>query len=171
MKYLLSLLLSFSISYASFDNINSFEADFTQTVTNDKDNSLVYKGSIVASKPQNALWVYKKPIQKEVYISKLNVTVVEPEIEQVIIRSIDSNLDFFNMIKNAKKIKENVYEAIYGDSKFIITTNNTIIKSISYVDEFENKINIIFENQKQNKEIDMEIFTPKYPLEFDIIRD
>jgi len=171
MKYLLSLLLSFSVSYASFDNINSFEADFTQTVTNDKDSSLVYKGSIVASKPQNALWVYKKPIQKEVYISNLNVTVVEPEIEQVIIRSIDSNLDFFNMIKNAKKIKENVYEAIYGDSKFIITTNNTIIKSISYVDEFENKINIIFENQKQNKEIDMEIFTPKYPLEFDVIRD
>ncbi len=64
MKYLLPLLLSFSISYASFDNINSFQANFKQTITNEKDKSLVYTGKIVASKPQNALWSYTDPIKK-----------------------------------------------------------------------------------------------------------
>nr|WP_321265670.1 LolA-like outer membrane lipoprotein chaperone [uncultured Sulfurimonas sp.] len=171
MKYLLTLLLSFSISFASFDNINSFQADFIQTVTNDKDKSLTYNGHITASKPQNALWSYIEPIKKDVYIGRFSVTIVEPEIEQVIIRRIDSNLDFFNMIKNAKEIEKNRYEAHFKDAKFIITTNNSIIESISYIDEFENKVKIVFKNQKQNEEINKEIFTPNYPLEFDIIRD
>ncbi|EDZ62715.1 outer membrane lipoprotein carrier protein LolA [Sulfurimonas gotlandica GD1] len=171
MKHIFTLLLSFSLSFASFDNLNSFEADFTQSVTDDKNKSLVYKGHIIASKPQNAVWNYIQPIKKDVYINRFNVTVIEPEIEQVIIRKIDASLDFFNMIQNAKEIEKDKYEANYKESKFTITTNNKIIKSISYIDEFENKVKIVFNNQKQNEEINKEIFVPKYPLEFDIIRD
>ncbi len=171
MKYILTLLLSYTLSFASFDTLNSFEADFTQSVTDDKDKSLVYKGHIIASKPQNALWNYTKPIKKDVYINNFSVTVIEPEIEQVIIRKIESNFDFFSMVQNAKKIDENRYEANYKESKFIITTKNELIESISYIDEFENRVKIVFENQKQNEKINLELFVPKYPLEFDIIRD
>ena len=105
MKYIFTLLLSFTLCFASFDTISSFEADFTQSVTDDKDKALVYQGHIVASKPQNAVWNYNKPIKKDVYINSFNVTVVEPEIEQVIIRQIESNFDFFTMIENAKEIR------------------------------------------------------------------
>ncbi len=56
-------------------------------------------------------------------------------------------------------------------SKFIIPTKNELIKSISYIDEFENKVKIVFENQKQNEDINNKLFIPTYPLEFDIIRD
>lgn len=171
MKYALALLLSYTLSFASFDAINTFQADFTQSVTDDKDKSLVYKGHVVASKPQNAVWNYTKPIKKDVYINRYNVTVVEPEIEQVIVRRIESNFDFFNMIQNAKKIEKDVYEAHYKESKFTITTKNRLIESISYIDEFENKVKILFENQKQNEDVNVELFIPKYPLEFDIVRD
>lgn len=171
MKHLFTLLLSFTFAFASFDNLTSFQADFTQSVTDDKDKSLVYKGHIITAKPQNAVWSYKNPIEKDVYISKFNVTIVEPEIEQVIIRKIDASLDFFNMIKNAKEIKKDTYEAQFKESKFIITTKNELIESISYIDEFENKVKIVFKNQKENEVIEKELFIPKYPLEFDIIRD
>jgi outer membrane lipoprotein carrier protein len=171
MKHIFTLLLSFSLSFASFDNLNSFEADFTQSVTDDKNKSLVYEGHIIASKPQNAVWNYIQPIKKDVYINRFNVTVIEPEIEQVIIRKIDASLDFFNMIQNAKEIEKDRYEANYKESKFTITTNNKIIESISYVDEFENRVKIVFKNQKQNATINQELFIPRYPLEFDIIRD
>lgn len=171
MKQIYTLLLSFSLSFASFDNLRSFDAEFTQSVTDDKDKTLTYRGHITASKPQNALWSYKDPIKKDVFINSHQVTIVEPEIEQVIIRSIDSSLDFFNMIKNAKEIKKGVYEAGFESKIFTITTKEEIIESISYLDEFENRVKILFLNQKQNIEIEDEIFRPKYPLDFDVIRD
>ncbi|MDA3908720.1 MAG: LolA-like outer membrane lipoprotein chaperone [Sulfurimonas sp.] len=171
MKHLFTLLLSSTLAFASFDGLNSFQADFTLSVTDDKNKSLVYKGHIVAAKPQNAVWNYIQPIKKDVFINRFSVTVIEPEIEQVIIRKIDSKLDFFNMIQNAKKIEKNRYEAHYKEAKFIITTKNEVIETISYIDEFENKVKIVFENQKENEKINMELFTPKYPLEFDVIRD
>ncbi len=171
MNYILSLLLSSSLAIASFNELSTFQADFTQSVTDDKKKSLIYKGHIMASKPQNAVWNYTDPINKDVYINRFSVTVVEPEIEQVIVRKIESNFDFFSMVSDAKEIKKNVYEATYKESKFIITIKNSLIESISYIDEFENSVKIIFKNQKQNEKIDLEVFTPRYPLEFDIIRD
>ncbi len=171
MKYILTLLLSSTLSFASIDTLKSFKANFTQTITDEKNKSLVYKGNIIASKPQNALWNYEAPIKKGVYINSFRVVVVEPEIEQVIIRNIKSDFDFFKMIKHAKKINKNTYEAKYREAKFTIIINKDIIESISYIDEFENDVEIVFSNQEQNKKIDKKIFIPKYPLEFDVIRD
>ncbi|MEA1891289.1 MAG: LolA-like outer membrane lipoprotein chaperone [Campylobacterota bacterium] len=171
MKYLFILLLLLSTSYASLNRLTSFKADFTQTITDDKNKALIYTGHIVASKPQHALWNYIQPIKKDIYINISSVTIVEPEIEQVIIRRIESNFNFFNMIENAKHIKEDIYEANHKESVFTIRINNKLIESISYIDEFENRVKIIFKNQKQNEKVDLNIFTPDYPLEFDIIRD
>lgn len=171
MKHLFTLFISATLAFASFNNLNSFQADFTQSITDDKNKSLIYKGHIVASKPQNAVWKYTRPIKKDVYINKFNVIIIEPEIEQVIIKRINSNLDFFNMIQNTKEIKKNIFEAYYKDSKFTITTNGKLIETISYIDEFENKVKIIFTKQKQNAKINKDIFMADYPLHFDIIRD
>jgi len=171
MKHLLITILLTTQIFASFNNINSFEADFAQSITDDKNKVLTYSGHIVASKPQNAMWSYTKPVKKDIYINRFNVTIVEPEIEQVIIRKIESNFDFFNMISNAKKIEENRYIANYKESQFMITTQNSLIKSISYIDEFDNRVKIVFENQKQNENIDIKLFSPKIPRDFDVIRD
>ena len=46
-----------------------------------------------------------------------------------------------------------------------------MIESISYLDEFDNKVKIVFKNQKQNKKINMSTFRAKYSLEFDVISD
>lgn len=171
MKYLFLAVLIVSQAFASLEQINSFEADFAQSITDEKDKVLIYNGHIIASKPQNAKWNYIKPVKKDVYINKLEVTIVEPEIEQVIIRKIESKFDFFNMISNAKFIKKDTYIANYQDSKFTIIKNGALIESISYVDEFENRVKIVFKNQKQNHTIDSKIFIPHYPLYFDIIKD
>ncbi|MBU1658307.1 LolA-like outer membrane lipoprotein chaperone [bacterium] len=171
MKYLFFLLILASEIFAFFDAISSFQADFTQTVTDEKNKTISYSGTIIAEKPQNAMWTYEKPVKKNIYISSNSVTIVEPEIEQVIIKKIESNFDFFKMIQGAKQIENDTYIAIYEKSKFTITTKNKLIESISYKDEFENKVKIIFKNQKQNIEIDSQQFIPKIPIEFDIIRD
>jgi len=156
---------------ASIDNITSFEADFTQNIKDEKEKILSYKGHVYAHKPQFAKWEYKTPVEKNIFITPFAITIVEPEIEQVIVRKIKSNFNFFELIKNAKEVRENVYEANYKNTKFTIIKEDKLIKSISYVDEFDNKVIIIFENQKQDHRIDLEVFNPKYPLQYDIIRD
>ena len=150
MKVFFSLLLCSSIGFASLNSINSFKADFTQSVTDDRNATLHYSGNLAAQKPQNAVWHYLLPIQKDVYINKYSVTIIEPEIEQVIFRRIETKFDFFNMIQNAKKINSNTYEAQYQNKNFIIKMQNNFIEEILYSDDFENKVSIVFTNQKQN---------------------
>ena len=171
MKQIFLLAILVSEIFAFFDTIDSFKADFTQTVTDEKNKVLTYNGNIIASKPQNAIWRYTTPINKDVYINKHSVTIIEPEIEQAIIRKIESNFDFFKMIQNAKELQHNIYITKFKNTDFTIITKNKLIESISYIDEFENNVKILFKNQKQNEKIDESIFIPNIPLEFDIIRD
>ncbi len=171
MKYLILLLGLYTFCFASLDKIDSFEADFVQNITDDKNKVLTYKGHILASKPQLALWSYSDPVKKDVYINNRTVTIVEPEIEQVIIKKIESNFDFFKLVQNAKLIQKNNYIAEYKGTIFKIITKNNTIKSILYLDEFENSVEIIFSKQIENKLINIELFQANYPLEFDIIFD
>jgi len=156
---------------ADITKIDSFEADFEQSVMNEKQDVIRYFGHVLATKPQYALWQYSKPVEKEIYITKQNVTIIEPEIEQVIIRRIRNNFNFFKMIEDAKEIKKDIYITKIKDIEYTIKLDKNLIKSISYKDEFENNIIISFTQQIQNSKIDTIVFTPKVPLEYDIIRD
>ncbi len=171
MKYKIVFLLLSTQIFASISNITTFEADFTQVVIDDKKKELRYNGHLLASKPQNAKWTYTTPIEKTIYINRFQATVVEPEIEQVIERKISSNFDFFKIIKKAKKIDTNLYLAKYNDTSFTLEVKNDTLISISYLDQFENSVKIVFKNQRQNQKIDKSLFIPKYPLDFDIIKD
>lgn len=171
-KLLLTSLITMQLfASTALEEVTSFEADFSQSITDEKEKVLIYNGHIVALKPQNARWSYIKPIKKDVFINDFEVTIIEPEIEQVIIKRLESNFDFFKIISNAKKIDQNTYIAYYRDTKFTIVKKNALIESISYLDEFENRVKITFENQKQNHEIEKSVFIPKYSMEFDIIKD
>lgn len=165
------LVALFNFSFASLIDTFSFEADFTQSITDDKKQVLTYSGHLVALKPMYAKWEYKKPIKKDVYINSYNVTIVEPELEQVIIKRIESKFDFFTILKSAREIKKNVYAAFYKDIKFIIISNDDTTESISYKDEFDNDVKIVFTNQIKNKKFRRSLFTPNFPLRFDIIGD
>jgi len=171
MKYKIIIMLFYTQLFASMSNITTFEADFTQIITDDKKKELHYSGHLLASKPQDAKWTYTVPIKKTIYVNSLQVTVVEPEIEQVIKRRISSNFDFFEIIQSAKKVSKNLYIAKYNETSFALVVENDTLISISYLDQFENSVKIIFKNQSQNKKIDKNLFIPKYPLDFDIIRD
>jgi len=171
MKQKFLLLLLTTASFANINNINSLEADFIQKIVDDKNQTIIYHGHIKAKKPQYALWQYIKPIQKSVYILENQAIIVEPELEQVIIKKIGSNFNFFELINNAKKITENKYLARYNNTTFIIQTKNGSIISISYKDELENSVVIDFTNQLENKKLDNKEFKPTIPDDYDVIRD
>jgi len=90
----------------------------------------------------------------------------------VIIKQISENFDFFALIKNAKKVNEKSYIANFKNHKYTITLNSkNEIEFISYMDEFENNVKIVFEKQVRDIKYKKEIFTPVIPEEYDIIRD
>jgi outer membrane lipoprotein carrier protein len=157
--------------FASFHTINQFEADFTQKIIDDNNKTIVYKGHIQASKPQFALWKYTNPIQKQIYIMDNRVIIIEPELEQAIYKKMDASFNFFTMINNAKKITKNVYEARFREKRFFIVTDDNTIKSITYHDDFDNKIIIEFKNEVINRKIPQEVFEAVIPNDFDVIRE
>jgi len=144
-KVLISTLISISC-FAGLNNIQQFEADFTQTIVDEKNKTILYSGHIKASKPQYALWNYKKPITKDIYILDNRVIIVEPELEQAILKTIDDDFNFFNMIQNAKT-------------------------SITYKDDFDNNITIKFTNTILNKKIPLQDFQPDIPRDYDFIQE
>jgi len=169
MKYILILSLLFTLNFGSFIQLSSFEADFKQTVTDDTSKKLTYSGHIQAKSPRYALWQYLQPINKNIYVLSDKIIIIEPEIEQVIIKKLSLNFDFFTMINSARKISKDKYTTNIDGIKYTIDVINNIVISISYKDNFDNKVEILFSKQVQNKTISKNIFTPLIPKGYDII--
>lgn len=170
MKTLFLLSLALLLQASGLENIQSFEADFTQSITNDKNTTLTYTGHVKASKPQLALWQYKTPVEKTIYITNTRATVVEPELEQVYLQKINATFDFFRVLKHAKKIAKNTFSAKFQDTQYTLKMLNNTLFSISYRDELDNSVLILFKNQHNNKVYKKKEFEAKIPLDYDIIQ-
>jgi outer membrane lipoprotein-sorting protein len=75
------------------------------------------------------------------------------------------------MLKDAKKLNKNKYTTNFKDTIFVIEVSNDKIKTISYLDQFDNKIKITFTQIQQNKNIDSSTFRAVFPLDYDIIQN
>lgn len=170
MRFFILTLLSAISLLAGPKEISSFHSSFTQTIIDEHKKKIVYSGELWASKPQNALWVYKKPIQKSVYISGSKLTLIEPVIEQATIRTLGDEIDFLAIIKKAKAIDATRYSATVNSQVYFIEFSNDVLSSISYTDGYENKVIIKFLNADMNKPIDGSRFKPVIPADFDIIK-
>jgi len=164
--FLLSLTL-----FASPKDMSSFNSKFIQTIIDESNKKIVYTGELWASKPQNALWVYQKPIQKSVYVNGSKITVIEPQIEQVTMRTLDDEIDFLQIIQKAKKVDEDKYSATVKGQTYTVQFKNTLLVSISYKDSYDNRVTIQFTNPVQNKAIEANRYKPTIPEGFDILKD
>jgi outer membrane lipoprotein carrier protein len=167
--FLITILIASSLM-ATPKDISSFNAKFEQTITDDHGKTIRYTGELWASKPQNALWMYQKPIKKSVFINARKITVIEPAIEQVTLRTLDNEIDFLQIIQQAKKIDNDKYLATIKGEKYTIIFKNDIIISIIYNDSFDNKVHINFINPIQNKVIEESKFKPIIPEDYDVLK-
>ena len=150
-------------------NIDSFKSSFIQTVKNNE-SVIKYYGTLYFKKPLKVLWKYEKPVKKEIYILNDQVTIIEPEIEQVTISHFSNSKNIIDILKNAKKVDENLYIAIYNDQNFkIFLDKRKRLKKIVYKDKLDNLVTIEFIDPKMNIEIDDKIFKYKIDPQFDVI--
>lgn len=171
MKYLAFFLVYvMSLHAALTDSLASFEAAFEQRIVDENGHSVVYAGHVWAQKPETVRWHYETPVEKDIYISGKDVVVIEPEMEQAIIRTLREDIDFLTIISQAKKTGPDTYEAVYGSQKFTIMLQDGIIVSIAYRDTFENRIELHFSKQSQNAPIDPTTFHWEIPASYDVIK-
>ena len=150
-------------------DIRTFGADFKQVVTNEENVSISYEGSIYFN-DENALWSYKEPIRKDVFIEDSIVYIVEYDLEQVIVKSLDNKVDIINIIKGAKKVEDGLLLHRLDDKDIYVKLKSDVPQSVYYDDELENRVVVNFSNQRVNEGVDDSLFIIDIPDEFDIIR-
>jgi len=171
MKYLVIMILNISSLFAFGDSIQSFQADFVQKITDEENKVLTYTGTIQSKRPNLVLWHYTDPINKKIYINDKQAVIVEPELEQAIIKQLQGEIDFFGILASAVLVDMTHYKASYKGIDFLLKEVNGVIESLSYTDQLENKVLITFSKQRQNRPLDDALFTPKVPKDFDIIQE
>jgi outer membrane lipoprotein carrier protein len=168
--FLLCCVLMAASLFAAPKDLSSFNSRFEQTIIDDSGKTIRYSGELWASKPQNALWAYQKPIQKSVYINAQKITVIEPAIEQVTLRTLDNEIDFLQIIQKAKRVDDQHYTATLKGQTYTIMFKNDLLESISYTDGYDNRVSIKFLSPVQNRAIDTSRFKPVIPADFDVIK-
>lgn len=171
MKFLTVFSFLISTLFAFGESMQSFEADFMQTITDEENKVLTYKGKIHSKRPDLVLWNYMDPINKKIYLSKVRAVIVEPDLEQAIVKKLQGEIDFFGILASAKAVDNTHFKARYKEIEFILQEEDGIIQSLSYTDKLENKVLITFSKQKQNRPLEETLFIPKIPEDYDIVRN
>ena len=171
MRLFFSVLLFATSLFALGENIDTMQADFIQTITDDKNSTITYRGEMLAKRPNMTMWHYKEPFEKKVYISEKEVTIVEPELEQAIVRKLDGSIDILAILASSRQIAKESYAAYYNAKEYDITMQDGKIKTIRYTDTFDNKVTIVFDKQLINRSIDNGRFKAVIPDGFDLISE
>ncbi|EPS9902024.1 LolA-like outer membrane lipoprotein chaperone [Campylobacter coli] len=149
-------------------NFNTYSSNFTQSVKS-KDSTLSYSGHFILSQDQ-AYWNYDTPSKKEIYINKNQIILVEHDLEQVVFSRLDNIPNLNEIFKKAKHLNDNQLITKYENINYTITLKDNKIQSIAYKDEFENNILITLNHQIKNPTINPEVFKPKFPNYYDMVR-
>lgn len=166
-KYLL-IAVATNLLAGNIQQATTFEADFTQSIINSQ-KTIKYTGHLYVKKPNNLLWIYAKP-QKKVYINSTTAIIEETKLQQTIISSLDKEINFLDILKNAKTLKPNLLEAKIKGVSYLLYHNEQTLEKINYKDSLENDVEIKFSNQKTNHTLSDGIFKYNLPEGFDVVR-
>jgi len=166
--FFLIYILIFELNALTLKNFN---ADFKQTITDEYNKTISYLGSITAQSPSNVVYNYTSPMNKSLFLLDKKIIIIEDELEQVIVRRLKSEINFFELLKNAKKSKDGTYASEYKGFTFYIKKSKDIPQFIKYSDDLDNTIQIEFFNIKTNIKLAEDIFKPNIPPYYDVIKE
>ena len=163
-------LLPLALLYAGLPVPEQMQADFNQTVRNtDSNETLHYSGHFALKVPDRAKWVYERPIRKVICLDRDRAWVIEPELEQATIYRLDKAIPLVAILKKAKKIDENRYEARYNGTTYELSVDEKMQPStLSYDDELGNRVTMRFSRFKTGP-ISDKALECSIPKEYDVI--
>ena len=171
MRSLLILMAFFSLLVAKIEHFKTIQSDFIQKVTNDQNKTIVYEGTFYATDDKKALWIYEKPVAKKIYFNNTRVLILEPELEQAIITSLENTPNIAQLLQEAKEVSANKYVTKYQDTTYTIFAKKEGIDKVVYRDKLDNAVEISFTNQTLNLFLDDALFRAEIPRGYDIVRE
>lgn len=167
---ILFYLLTHSL-YAEIFDFGTLKANFIQTITNDQNSTITYKGTLFIMKPDKIVWQYNTPIEKYIYMNGDEVTVYEPELYQAIVMKRQKELDPMKMYRESKEITKTRRVSYFDGKEIIIEHDDKGVKSLHFTDKIDNQVTIRFLTYEKNLSIKNETFTFKPTDDIDIIRE
>ena len=171
MRFLGMFIFLTTLLFAKIDHFKTIQSDFTQKVTNDQNKTIVYEGTFYATDDNKALWIYEKPVSKKIYFNNTRVLIIEPELEQVIISTLENTPNLAQLLQDAKEISPNKYITKYQETTYTILAQKGSIEKIIYHDKLDNAVEILFSNQSTNLFLDDELFRAEIPRGYDVVRE
>ncbi|GHQ17216.1 outer-membrane lipoprotein carrier protein [Helicobacter pylori] len=150
-------------------HLQSFSAHFKQVLKSEK--PLVYYGVLKAKAPNWALWVYEKPLKKEIYMNDKEVVIYEPNLFQATITPLKDKTDFFTILKHLKKQDDGSFQTTINKTTYRLVFKDGKPFSLEFKDGMNNLVTITFSQAEINPTIANEIFVFKPKDEnIDIVR-
>lgn len=167
----ISILFAFCVlAFSNELDYTSLKSDFTQTVTSG-DAKIIYKGSFSATDDNKAVWIYTEPTNKTIYFGQDKVMIVEPDLEQVIVSNLKDSPNLTKILKSAKKVSNDRYEATFDGITYKVLLQNSLPSIITYKDKLDNAVEIKLKNTQKDISIDRDDFVPKIPNNYDIVKN
>lgn len=172
MKFIFMILagLLTTLFAAPLEAFKTIQSDFIQNVTNEQNKTIRYEGKFYATKEKKALWIYEKPVAKKIYFNDTKVVIIEPELEQAIITTLENTPNIAQLIREAKEVAPNRYVTTFMDTIYTIRASQNHLEAVRYKDKLDNTVEILFSNQSTNLFLDEPLFTADIPLGYDLIR-
>ena len=168
--FIMAIVCLSSLNAAKLDAFKTIQSDFIQKVTNEQHKTITYEGKFYATKEKKALWIYDKPVAKKIYFNNTKVVIIEPELEQVIITTLENTPNIAALMQEAKEIAPNTYATTFAETTYTIVASQHHIEKVTYKDKLDNSVEILFSHQSTNLFLDDVLFQVEMPAGYDVIR-
>jgi outer membrane lipoprotein carrier protein len=95
-------------------------------------------------------------VAKKIYFNNTHVLIIEPELEQAIITTLESTPNIAQLLQDAKEIAPNKYVTKFMETTYTIFAHKDSIDKVVYRDKLDNAVEINFSNQTTNLFLDEE---------------
>jgi len=174
MRQLSLLLLLSGMVFANITLPKSFQAHFTQKITNPKKKVIHYSGKVRFSDHSLLKWEYEEPIKKEVCTNGFELIIVDHDLEQVSNYLINRGFNLSEVLKKAQPLKgkERLFIAKHEGIEYTIQVHkNGTLRAVVYKDNLDNIVQIVFQKIKYGKgDLPAKSMQCNYPEDYDIIR-
>lgn len=152
------------------ENLQSIEADFVQNIISEDGVPAHYEGRILAKVPSHVKWLYKSPLQKEIYMNGRDVIIYEPNLMQVSHSHLQEKSDFISIIQNSKKQDDGAYHVkVEGVEYIMFVDSKNLPDRIEYTDSMGAKTTLKLHNVKLNTRINDSIFSFTPPKDVEVV--
>jgi outer membrane lipoprotein carrier protein len=169
MRHLPFLLLFVCNLSAEVSDFQTLKTSFTQRIVNEENQTLTFRGTLYLKQPNLARYDYDKPLKKTVVIKGDKMLMIEPQLMQATRLVSDISLNILDVWESSKPLANGRRVSVINGREISVEHNAEAIKRVSYIDDFDNFVEIVLSDPRKNEPIGDDFFNLTIPEDYDLI--